>query len=83
MGSHDPRVNIVGAHRGEIEIVDNDEQAVTVEFEHQDYYVMENDSIEACVWLTGARVGQPFTVTVFTEQTSSISYGELACSIES
>ena len=75
LGSRDPHVNVVGARRGEIEIVDNDERAVTIEFEHSDYYVMENDSIVACVLLTGARVGQPFTVTVFTGQTSSISYG--------
>ena len=83
LGSHDPRVNIVGAHRGEIEIVDNDEKAVTIEFEHREYYIMENDSIEACVWLTGARVGQSFTITVFTGRTSSISYGELAHSVKS
>ena len=83
LGSHDPNVNIVGARRGEIEIMDNDEQAVRIGFERREYNVMENDSIEVCVWMTGAGVGQPFTVTVFTGQTSSISYGELACSVES
>ena len=75
LGSHDPHVTIQGT-RGIIEITDNDEEAVTIGFEHSEYYVMESESIDVCMWITTAGVGQPFSVTVFTGQTSSISLSE-------
>ena len=77
LGSHDPHVTIQGAPRGVIEIMDNDEEAVIIGFEHREYTVMEGESIEACMWMTGAQVGQAFDLTISTEQTSSISRCEL------
>ena len=77
LGSHDPRVTIQGAPRGVIEILDNDEQAVIIGFEYSEYTIMEGESIEACMWMTGAPVGQPFSFTFLTGQTSSINQCEL------
>jgi propanediol dehydratase large subunit len=77
LGSRDHHVTIEGAPRGEVRIADNDEEAVIIGFEEATYTVVESESIEACVWLTGARIGQPLTVTVITAHTSTILQGQL------
>ena len=70
-------MTIEGAQRGEVRIADNDEQAVIIGFEHSKYTVLESESVTACVWMTGAQIGQPFTATIFTAHTSTISQGQL------
>ena len=79
LGSHDPHhVTIQGSPLvGVVEIEDNDAKAVIVGFENENYYVVENGSVEACVWLTGARIGQSFSIRVFTAHTSKIPNGKL------
>ena len=77
LGSRDDHVTIEGALRGEVRIADNDEQAVIIGFEHSEYTVLESESITACVWMTGAQIGQPFTATIYTAHTSTINRGQL------
>ena len=77
LGSHDPHVTIQGAPKGMIEIEDNDEEDVIIGFENREYYVVENGTVEACVWLTGARIGQPFSARVLTGLSSTIPRGKL------
>ena len=77
LGSRDDHVTIEGALRGEVRIADNDEQAVIIGFEHSEYTVLESESVTACVWMTGAQIGQPFTATIYTAHTSTINRGQL------
>ena len=76
LGSHHDHVTVRGPSRGSVEIVDNDEKAVRIGFEHGEYYVTEGESIEACLWMTGSQVGQPFSLIAFTGQTSTIEPGK-------
>ena len=77
LGSHDHHVTIEGAPSGEVRIADNDEEAVIIGFEHDEYTVVESESVTACVWMTGAQIGQPFTATIYTAHTSTINRGQL------
>ena len=76
IGSRDPHVTFRG-RSGVAEIHDNDESSVRIGFDSESYVVMEGDSFDVCVWNTGVRVGQPFTIRVRTALSSSIFYCEL------